>query len=241
MTIVAPVMTPTQAAAWHALFAVHQRLPTGWCLVGGQMVHSLCWEHGITSSRPTEDADAALDVRAHPRMLYDFTSSLADLGYGPDGESWTGHHHRWVNGRAQIDVLIPRFLGVRADSRRGASGGTTIASAGAQGALNRAEPIQVEVAGVVGTVLRPTLQGALFAKAAALVNDDPNPDRHLLDSALLGTAVGRTVRLGKGATAVERRRLLSALARLDRRPALTAGLERGPGVTRRVRLALDRT
>ncbi|WP_148053717.1 hypothetical protein [Frigoribacterium sp. PhB118] len=174
-------------------------------------------------------------------MLYDFTRSLADLGYGPDGESWNGHHHRWVNGSAQIDVLIPRFLGERADSRRGASGGTTIASAGAQGALNRAGPVRIEVAGVVGTVLRPTLQGALFAKAAALVNDDPNPDRHLLDIALLGTAVGRTVRLAEGATTVEKRRLLSALERLDRRPALTAGIDRGPGVTRRLRLALDRT
>jgi hypothetical protein len=97
------------------------------------------------------------------------------------------------------------------------------------------------VAGVVGTVLRPTLQGALFAKAAALVNDDPNPDRRLLDIALLGTAVGRTIRLGEGASSLERRRLLAALAQLDRRPALTAGIERGPGVTRRLRLALDRT
>lgn len=241
MTVVAPAMTEAQAAAWHALFAVHRRLPTDWCLVGGQMVHSLCWENGITASRPTEDADAALDVRAHPQMLWDFTSALRDLGYAPDGEAWSGHHHRWVNGRAQIDVLVPRFLGERADSRRGVSGGTTIASAGAQGALDRAEPVRLDVAGVVGTVLRPTLQGALFAKAAALVNDDPNPDRHLLDIALLGTAVGRTIRLGEGASSLERRRLLSALAQLDRRPALTAGIERGAGVTRRLRLALDRT
>lgn len=146
-----------------------------------------------------------------------------------------------MNGRAQIDVLVPRFLGERADSRRGVSGGTTIASAGARGALDRAEPVRLDVAGVVGTVLRPTLQGALFAKAAALVNDDPNPDRHLLDIALLGTAVGRTIRLGEGASSLERRRLLAALAQLDRRPALTAGIERGAGVTRRLRLALDRT
>jgi hypothetical protein len=38
VTVVTPPLRPVQAAAWHALFDLHDRLPTGWALVGGQMV-----------------------------------------------------------------------------------------------------------------------------------------------------------------------------------------------------------
>lgn len=38
MTIVAPAMTSAQAAAWHALFQVHERHPSGWALVGTGLV-----------------------------------------------------------------------------------------------------------------------------------------------------------------------------------------------------------
>ena len=37
-----PAMTPAQEAAWVGLLEVAKRVPTGWCLVGGQMVHLLC-------------------------------------------------------------------------------------------------------------------------------------------------------------------------------------------------------
>ncbi|GAA1491843.1 hypothetical protein GCM10009627_01890 [Curtobacterium herbarum] len=113
MTVVAPPLRPVQAAAWHALFDLHDRLPTGWALVGGQMVQSLCWERGALPNRPTHDADTALDVRARPRMLLEFTTALRELGFVADGESLEGHQHRWVRGGAQIDVLIPWFLGER--------------------------------------------------------------------------------------------------------------------------------
>jgi len=132
VTVIAPPLRPVQVAAWHALFDLHDRLPTGWALVGGQMVQSLCWERGALPNRPTHDADTALDVRARPRMLLEFTTALRELGFVADGESFEGHQHRWVRGGAQIDVLIPRFLGERAAGRRGATGGTTIAAPGAQ-------------------------------------------------------------------------------------------------------------
>lgn len=138
--IVAPVLRSAQAEVWHALFELHARLPTGWALVGGQMVQSHCWERGATPNRPTNDADTVLDVRAHPTMLLRFTTLLRDCGFVADGESFEGHQHRWVRGEAQIDVLIPRFLGERASSRRGITGGTTLAAPGAQGAVDRARP-----------------------------------------------------------------------------------------------------
>lgn len=139
MTIVAPVMTSAQAQAWLALFQVYEAHPQGWALVGGQMVHSLCWERGANPSRPTQDADTVLDIRAHPTMLYDFTKTLSDLGYTSAGEPpsvlevTTGVQHRWVKGDAQIDILIPRFLGEHADNRTGVTGGRTIATPGGQG------------------------------------------------------------------------------------------------------------
>lgn len=76
MTIQAPRMTAAQAEAWHALFQVFRAHSQGWALIGGQMVHSLCWERGATPPRPTQDADTVLDIRAQPTMLYDFTATL---------------------------------------------------------------------------------------------------------------------------------------------------------------------
>jgi len=236
----APVLRPAQASAWHALFDLHQRLPDGWALVGGQMVQSLCWERGATPSRPTTDADTALDVRARPRMLLTFTRVLRDLGFSPDGTSFEGHQHRWVRDDAQIDVLIPRFLGERAERRQGVGGGTTIPAPGAQGALWRARPVALEVNGRTGTVIRPTLQGALLAKAAAveIVGDDP--ERHLTDIATLAALITRRDRVDEEITATERRRILAAAALIDRDPRVVRAAGVDQTAVDRLRLAFAR-
>lgn len=238
MTFAAPPLRPAQAGAWHALFDLHDRLPGGWALVGGQMVQSLCWERSATPARPTVDADAALDVRARPRMLLTFTAALRDLGFAADGESVEGHQHRWVRDDAQIDVLIPRFLGERAERRRGASGGTTIAAPGAQGALWRAAPITLEVNGRTGTVPRPTLQGALLSKAAAVEIIGEDPSRHLVDIATLASLVSRRDHVGLDITATERRRILSAAARIDRDPSILRAAQVDGTAIERLRLAI---
>ncbi len=63
MTVAAPPLRRAQADAWHALFEVHERIPVGWTLVGGQMIQSLCWERGAprtarpwTRTRPSTSA-----------------------------------------------------------------------------------------------------------------------------------------------------------------------------------------
>jgi len=235
--IVAPPLHPAQAEAWHALFELHARLPLGWALVGGQMVQSHCWERGATPSRPTDDADAVLDVRAHPTMLMRFTTLLRDRGFVADGESFEGHQHRWVRGEAQIDVLVPRFLGERASSRRGVGGGTTLAAPGAQGALDRARPIEVRVNGRDGVVSRPTLQGALLAKAAAVEIPGDDHTRHLVDIATLGSLVSRRDRVASDVTDTERRRIRAALSLIEGNPLVcrVAGVD--PIVVERLRLA----
>ena len=44
--IVLPPMSVAQTASWHALLDVYERLPAGWTLIGGQMVHLHCAERG---------------------------------------------------------------------------------------------------------------------------------------------------------------------------------------------------
>lgn len=126
MTLVMPAMVPAQAAGWLALIEIGERMPDGWALIGGQLVHLHCVERGESPPRPTTDFDTVLDVRAYPTVLHDFTKVLVDIGFDSAGESPDGHQYRWLRGDAQIDVLIPRHLGERAEKRKGVTGGTTV-------------------------------------------------------------------------------------------------------------------
>lgn len=188
--IVLPAMSDPQAQAWHALIELGERFPSGWTIVGGQLIYLHCAERGASPSRPTDDGDAALDVRARPHMLLEFTTALLEMGFTSDAPSQFGMQHRWTRADAVIDVLIPRHLGARAASRLGAAGGRTIAAPGAQGALDRSEWVEVTVGSSTGPVPRPTLVGAIAAKAAALeIDDDPLWKRHVQDVAVLATLI----------------------------------------------------
>lgn len=133
--LVLPPLDPVLTQAWTALLDLAERYPRDWTLVGGQAVHLHCWERGASPSRPTTDADVVLGVRAWPTAARDFTSALSDLGFHPSGETMSGHQHRWRRGQAQIDVLVPRFLGENAQSRKGVGGGTLIPTPGAETVL----------------------------------------------------------------------------------------------------------
>ncbi|WP_161805563.1 hypothetical protein [Frigoribacterium sp. RIT-PI-h] len=176
-------------------------------------------------------------MRAHPTMLLRFTTVLRDCGFVADGQSFEGHQHRWVRGDAQIDVLIPRFLGERASSRRGVTGGTTLAAPGAQGAVHRTFPVEVRVNGRDGVVPRPTLQGALLAKAAAVEIPGDDHTRHLVDIATLGSLVSRRDRVAADVTDTERRRIRAALSLIERDPLICRVADVDPIVIDRLRLA----
>ncbi|WP_311215383.1 MULTISPECIES: hypothetical protein [unclassified Arthrobacter] len=128
MPIELPAMPTEQREAWQAVFEIYDAMPQGWALVGGQAVFLHAIERGAPFVRPTKDADMALDIRAYPKMLHDFTELLVKLGFESAGESPEGYQHRWQRGEALVDVLIPRHLGERAEKRRGVTGGTTIAA-----------------------------------------------------------------------------------------------------------------
>ncbi|MCL2466113.1 MAG: hypothetical protein FWF21_02470 [Micrococcales bacterium] len=188
-----PPLPEPQRAGWLALFDVYHAHPTGWTLVGGQMVHLWCAERGTSPARPTDDIDTVLDVRgqpSHPGVLMTFTSVLGGLGFVPAGTSPKGHQHRWVRDGAQIDVLIPHGVGERAARRKGARGGTTLETPAAQQALDRTQDVQVSIGERTGTVRRPNLLGALVAKAAAhTVALDRTRRRHLTDFLVLCTLI----------------------------------------------------
>ncbi|NRQ49517.1 hypothetical protein [Aeromicrobium stalagmiti] len=193
MTVQMPAMAAEQATSWHALMDIQERYPDSWTLVGGQMVHLHCAERGASPVRPTDDADALLDVRAHPAILFDFTARLEDVGFVADQPTPEGHQHRWRKGRAQIDVLIPSGIGRRATRRTGVSGSTTLETPGSTQALNRSERIEVSVEGRSGVMRRPNLVGALVCKAAAhTLQDQRGRGRHRRDFALLATLLAAT-------------------------------------------------
>ena len=99
MTVVLTGLTERQRQSWLGLLDVAADFPNGWCLVGGQMVHLYCQERGLSPSRPTNDGDVVLDVRAQPNVLRDFTQALAAVGFTSAGVSPEGHQHRWVRDR----------------------------------------------------------------------------------------------------------------------------------------------
>lgn len=238
MTVVLPAMTAGQEGAWRTLLRLHELLGSTWCLVGGQMVHLYCAERGIVPNRPTEDADTVLDVRVRPDILHVFTQALLDLGWCSAGESPDGHQHRWVSGISQLDVMVPTGLGARAASRRGATGGTTLATPGGQQALDRAEKVSVDVAGTVGNVSRPSLAGALVVKAAAYLNpNDRYRVRHLEDLAVLAAMVQRGDRLHMTLGQKDFEYLAPALNDLAGRPDIVSrvdGADRGIDVLGRI-------
>ena len=213
MKVVAlPFLLPAQSAAWNGLLDIADRFPDGWVLIGGQMVNLHCWEHDAKSHRPTDDVDAVLDIRATPTMLKKVTQFMVKIGFTSAGQSPEGHEHRWIRGDAQIDLLVASGLGERANSRTGVTGGTTISTPGGQGALDRAQRVEIIYQGRTTSINRPSLMGAIVMKSAAYSNKvDSYRDRHLIDVAVLASLVGAVDAVGFTISNEERKKLQAAL------------------------------
>jgi hypothetical protein len=215
-------MTEAQEQGWHGLFDIAVRITNGWTLVGGQMVHLHYAERGISPTRPTDDVDTVLDVRAHPTMLQTFTSALSELGFRSAGASPDGHQHRWPRDRAQIDVLIPNNVGPRAAGPTGVTGGTTVEMPAGQQALDRTEWVDVEAGGRHGRLPRHNLLAALIAKAAASKITARGAQRHLDDCAVLLSMAGRRDLPFDHVSSREKGRLATLAADLRYSPTLLA-------------------
>jgi hypothetical protein len=208
-----PAMAPQQEASWHGLFRLAERVSEGWTLIGGQMVHLHCAEHGVDPYRSTPDIDTVLDVRGVPKILMEVTSALQEAGFVAKGVTAGEKQHRWEESKSSaiIDVLIPEGLG-RAADYQGAGGFPGLPTPGAQLALKRSETVIVDVAGATGAVRRPSLLGACIAKAAAYsVTVESNREKHLDDIALLASMLSARDLRRAGLAKSERRYLRGAL------------------------------
>ena len=174
---VAPValpksMSPSQKQGWLILLDLAKAFPTGWCLVGGQMVWLLAAEHGAAPPRATDDVDLVVDIRAEPAGIRDLCRWLGDRGFNLEGISPEGIGHRYVRqadpgqGEIKVDVLAPDNVGERADLST-THGARTVEAAGSRRALNNSEQVEVWVGGTTGLVFRPTLTAAIILKATA--------------------------------------------------------------------------
>ena len=187
MTDAAPLITlPALGGAagdsWNGLLDLSDELPEGWCLIGGFMVLLHCIERGAIPTRPTDDGDAVVDLRARPTMLRDLTAALVRVGFRADGITADGHQHRWKRGDAVIDVLSPDGIGERAGRATGVGGAPTLQAPGTTQALDRARRVRVRHGDRIGSLMRPSMLGALVAKAAALsIPDGVRGQRHITD------------------------------------------------------------
>jgi len=89
-----------------------------------------------------------------------------------------GREHRWTDGEAVIDVLIPTHLG-RSQTVTGCNGQHHLRRHGSQQALDRSELVTVAVGDSTGRVRRPNLVGALNIKGqrSARRQETPNATR----------------------------------------------------------------
>lgn len=219
--IVVPVTSAGQEASWLALLDLHDELPAGWVLVGGQMVHLHAAERGYRLVRPTDDADAVLDVKLKPTILHDATAALVAMGFESAGVSASGVEHRWQRGEAQIDVLIPQGLGERLRAQVvGVSGSPTVETPAGQIAVDLSEVVGVQVGDRVGHVRSPTLLGALIAKAAADTTvsvSSAAAGRHLEDFVTLSAMLKVSDLAGTTSTKSQRRYVAKALKKVSPR------------------------
>ncbi|MBT0767955.1 hypothetical protein KIH74_03410 [Kineosporia sp. J2-2] len=209
---------------------LHEKLDDGWTLVGGQMVHLHCAEAGHAPTRPTNDVDTVIDVRARPNMLQIFTRVLVGLGFSGAGISAEGIQHRWVRGEATIDVLLPDGVGEKAALRTGVTASPTIPTPGGTQALDRSDSVAVSVAGREGFVRRPTLVGALIMKAAAhSAVGDPAKGRHRSDFVTLASLIAARDFRGVELTKKDRQRLKGMIAAVRADAQVMAGIEDAVG------------
>lgn len=232
------VLTPAAAQGWGVLFDLAELDVNSWLLVGGQMMQLLAAEHGVSEAvRPTDDVDVVVDVRTRPGGTRWLAEWLLDRNFTFDGANRHGVGHRFVrdviggSGRTIIDVLAPEGLGDRTDITT-VPPARTVQVPGTVQAVTRSEIVEVTVSDVTGQadrtgrVRRPTLLGALIAKAAATtIAARDNPDRDWQDAALLLAVIPDPVGAAGECTPHDRKRLRRLRPLEDREHIAWASLD----------------
>jgi hypothetical protein len=150
-----------------------------------------------------------------------------------------GHQQRWIRGAARIDLVIASGVGERSRRRQGVTGGSVPEAPGAQGALDRAERVEVSVGDLEGAVWRPSLLGAIAMKAAAYVQPaGRDRARHLTDVAVLATLLEPSDVRGFAASSRETARIASVLGAVAKEPSLVSSVTGAREGLERLKLGL---
>lgn len=188
-----PVVLPPLAGAldklWELILDVAGRLPpSGWVLVGGQMVmlHGLAAGRGET--RASEDVDVLANLVTDASALVRCVEAVRSLDLQPRPDS-AGNVYRFIRqaDNARADILAPDSFPPRRRLRT--MGGDTIRIPGGTQALQRAIRLDVVKDGRSATVPVPDLLGALVLKAAAWAADTRDRERHSGDAAFLTSLI----------------------------------------------------
>jgi hypothetical protein len=204
-----PVPLPTlaghDAGLWDTLIELCEVRPGEWTLIGGQMVFLHGLEHGITAPRVSTDLDILVNARVLSGAVAKFAAAVETRRFVVDGISPDHIAHRYRRGNVSIDVLAPDGLGTRTDLMTTPPGRTVQVPGGTQ-ALDRTELLPVSTNERTGRVPRPSLLGAVVAKAVAVGADDlPNAQR--LDLAFLLSLIDDPFALAGQLTSTDRRRI----------------------------------
>jgi hypothetical protein len=213
------VATPAGGWAypWPNVAEIEAELPhTHWTLIGGLMVQLHAINRGLAVVRPTNDVDIVVHVetgRGRPRTT---AQVLTDLGYEiqPEHNRRESVAHRFRRDRDTVDVVVadhaaPRVLEPMAGNRM-------VPIEGGTQALRRTVNARLEIDERNSTVSVPDPYGALIIKSAAHKADSRDPERHLLDAAVLLACIDDPyAELERPASGSDRSRLIHLRKYLD--------------------------
>jgi predicted nucleotidyltransferase len=166
--------------------------PQDWLLVGGQMVLLHALHARVDRVRVTRDVDLLADILAHRNGMNRVVQALRSLDFVAEPTLNETKQHRFIRSRdgAVADVLAPDHADPRHPLRTEGSRETIKIPGGSQALQRRTELTVVIDENLSGIqVPLPTLLGAIVLKAAAWVEDNRDPERHLQDAALLVSLV----------------------------------------------------
>lgn len=206
-----PALGGPEAEMWPLLFQLSEDVPTGWAVVGAQMVILHAAAHGVARPTRTHDVDVLVDLQSlRPNEVARW---LQDRGFELAGINPQGVGHEFVRGRLAVDVLATDHAGPRSD-RRTVPPARTVEVPGGRGALKRLTTMRVMVGSQDGSLPVPDWIGALVLKARAAV-ELPGRDKHLRDLALLLALPVDVFALAAELSRRERSHLRRAVSLLD--------------------------
>lgn len=202
-TVELPTAPPEVVALWTELLDLADANPAPWLLIGAQMVAVHAWLGDALPPRTSRDGDVLVDVRTRPSGTRELATYLENRGFELQGPSRMGVGHEFRRDGVAIDVLAPDNLGMRARLTTLHQAHTVAVPGGTQ-AIQRAERVDVRLGDRSGSIMIPSLLGAIILKFEAIGVDDV-PQAQKRDVAILLSLVSDRDSLASQLASAERR------------------------------------